>query len=315
MRKKRDSRAVDGILLLDKPQGWTSNFALQRVKRVFRAERAGHTGTLDPMATGLLPICFGEATKFGSVLLESDKSYLATLKLGECTDTGDAEGKVISSRPVEVELDGIQAALKSFRGEIFQIPPMYSALKREGRPLYELARQGLTVEREARAVVIRELELVEWNKEVLVLKVTCSKGTYVRVLAEDLGASLGCGAHLIGLRRTAVAGFTVEQGCTLESLDRLDDAERMALLLPVDAMLAPLGKLQLSDALTARFGHGMTVQVPDAEVIPGKCRVYSSVDGFMGVGILDTDGWLKPERLLKMPDLPISSASENPQST
>jgi tRNA pseudouridine55 synthase len=316
MRKKRDSRAVDGILLLDKPQGWTSNFALQRVKRIFRAERAGHTGTLDPMATGLLPICLGEATKFGSVLLESDKSYLATLKLGECTDTGDAEGKLISSRPVQVLRAGIQKALEAFRGDISQIPPMYSALKRDGRPLYELARQGRTIEREARPVTISKLELIEWNEEVLVLDVTCSKGTYVRVLAEDIGAMLGCGAHLTGLRRTAVAGFTVEQAHTLESLDSIDDPERLSFLLPVDAMLAPLGKLQLPDDLTARFEHGMTVQVPEnAAAVPGKCRVYSSGERFMGVGILDAHGWLKPERLLRVPELPVHSAPEDPQST
>lgn len=315
MRKKRDSRAVDGILLLDKPQGWTSNFALQRVKRVYRAERAGHTGTLDPMATGLLPVCLGEATKFGSVLLESDKSYWATLKLGECTDTGDAEGKVVERRPVVVTREGILAALKSFRGEIFQIPPMYSALKRDGRPLYELARQGRTVERDARKVAISKLELVEWNEETLVLDITCSKGTYVRVLAEDIGASLGCGAHLTGLRRTAVAGFTIEQGVSLTTLDELEDAERMSLLLPLDAMLAPLAMLRLSEDLTARFEHGMTVQVSSAAVSPGKCRVYSSVERFMGVGILDTHGWLKPERLIKMPDLPISSPGGSPQST
>ncbi len=314
MRKKRDSRAVDGILLLDKPQGRTSNFALQRVKHLYRAEKAGHTGTLDPMATGLLPICLGEATKFGSVLLESEKSYLATLKLGECTDTGDAEGAVVERRPVVVTLEGVQAALKSFRGEISQIPPMYSALKRDGRPLYELARQGKTVEREARKVTISKLVLLEFKDETLVLDVTCNKGTYVRVLAEDIGLNLGCGAHLTGLRRTSVAGFTIEQGISLASLDELEDADRNSLLLPLDTMLAPLEMLRLSESLTARFGHGMTVQVSNAAVKPGKCRIYSFEERFMGIGVLDTNGWLKPERLIKMADLPIGFPPGHTQS-
>ncbi|PJC02436.1 MAG: tRNA pseudouridine(55) synthase TruB, partial [Gallionellales bacterium CG_4_9_14_0_8_um_filter_59_50] len=213
MTKKKTERAVpikrplDGVLLFDKPLLLSSNIALQKVRRLFRAEKAGHTGTLDPLATGLLPICFGEATKFTHALLDADKRYLATLRLGQRTTTGDAEGEVVAQRAVAVTADQLRQVLAAFTGEIQQLPPMYSALKHQGKPLYEYIRQGETVERAARPVVIHELALQRWAGDELVLDVRCSKGTYVRTLAEDIGEALGCGAHLTGLRRSGIGDF------------------------------------------------------------------------------------------------------------
>jgi tRNA pseudouridine55 synthase len=233
-KKPRD--LVDGVLLLDKPVGLSSNDALIKAKRIVNAKKAGHTGTLDPFATGLLPLCFGEATKFSQDLLEADKSYLATVHLGITTTTGDTEGEVLETRDVNVTPEQIEAALARFRGPILQVPPMYSALKRDGKALYEYAREGVTLEREARPVTIHALELVAYDAPNLEIRVTCSKGTYVRVLGEDIGATLGCGAHLNALRRVQVGALTTANMVTLEELQAHEDP--LSLLAPVDALLS-----------------------------------------------------------------------------
>jgi tRNA pseudouridine55 synthase len=233
-------RRLDGILVLDKPTGITSNGALQQVKRLFGAAKAGHAGTLDPLASGVLPVLFGEATKFSSFLLDADKEYLADVQLGASTSTGDAEGEVLSRSALEVDDAAIEAALARFRGEHEQIPPMYSALKYGGKPLYEIARQGVTVERAPRRIAIRELEVLGRSAGLLRLRLSCSKGTYVRVLAEDLGRALGTGAYLAGLRRTVAGRFTIEQAVSLASVGEMDGPARDRLLLPLETLLQAL---------------------------------------------------------------------------
>lgn len=223
MQVKKTWQRVDGVLLLDKPIGLTSNDALQKARRLFSAAKGGHTGTLDPLATGLLPLCFGEATKFSADLLDADKTYEAIIKLGVTTDSGDAEGQVISTATVNVSEADIVSVLPQFTGDIQQIPPMHSALKRNGRPLYELARQGIEVERAPRAVTIHAIDLLAFSGDTLTLRVACSKGTYIRVLAADIGAALGCGAHLIGLRRTVVGDLDLANAVTLAELEALDE--------------------------------------------------------------------------------------------
>ncbi len=291
---KKKWQRVDGVLLLDKSGGMTSNYALQGARRLFSAAKAGHTGTLDPMATGLLPLCFGEATKFSADLLEADKTYEAQLLFGVTTDTGDADGSILERRePVFGALE-LEAALREFVGTIRQIPPMYSALKREGRPLYELARQGISVEREARLVTIHALDLIDFSLPSCRLRVRCSKGTYIRTLAEDLGGRLGCGAHLTALRRTAVGPLELAQALSLETLAALSAPERAAQLLPPDALLQSLPKVVLDEAASLRFSHGNPVAVA---ALPGKCRVYAG-ERLLGVGEADATGQLKPCRLV-----------------
>jgi len=301
MRKRSDDRPVDGILLLDKCLGLSSNAALQKVKRLYRAERAGHTGTLDPLATGLLPVCMGEATKFGGSLLESDKGYRATVKLGVRTDTGDVAGNIIEQKAVAVDLERLQGVLKRFRGITTQVPPMYSALKQGGRPLYELARQGKVVERQARTVHLNRIELITFDAPFFSMDVACSKGTYIRTLAEDIGSELECGAHVTELRRTAVGNFDITQATTLEVMERMSNAERDALLLPLDILVQSWAKAELSGSDAIKFGHGGTVHL----VLRGggndvcKTAVYNDAGQFMGVGTVDSSGMLKPVRLLK----------------
>lgn len=255
-RQRVPRRALDGVLLLDKPVGLSSNDALIRAKRLYLAKKAGHTGTLDPLASGLLPLCFGEATKFSQDLLEADKTYEATMRLGVRTATGDAEGEVLDTRPVTCDRAAVEAVLPRFTGEIVQIPPMYSALKRDGKPLYEYARAGQTVEREGRNVTIHVLELLACELPDVTFRVTCSKGTYVRTLAEDLGEALGCGAHLTMLRRTGVGALTLEHAVTLDALSDADEASRDAWLQPVDALLSTFPMVRLDDecAKTVQVG-------------------------------------------------------------
>src|SRR5476651_972193 len=260
-KKIRD--LVDGVLLLDKPVGFSSNDALIKAKRVLNAKKAGHTGTLDPFATGLLPLCFGEATKFSQDLLEADKTYDTTVHLGLNTDTGDTEGLVIQTRAVDVTLEQIEAVLEQFRGEIAQIPPMYSALKRDGKPLYEYARAGQTVEREARNVTIHVLDLIACALPDVTFRVTCSKGTYVRTLAEDMGETLGCGAHLVALRRTGVGALTLEHAVTLDTLAEAAPAERDSWLQPVDALLSTFPAVYLDADATRRFTQGQRLKLSD----------------------------------------------------
>ena len=293
---KRSWRRVDGVLLLDKPGGMTSNSALQGARRLFSAAKAGHTGTLDPLATGLLPLCFGEATKFSADLLEADKTYEADLLFGATTDTGDAEGEVVESRPVNFSSADLERALLRFVGAIEQIPPMYSALKRDGRPLYELARQGIEVERAARAVTIHELVLLEHMHDRCRLRVCCSKGTYVRPLAADIGELLGCGAHLTALRRTAVGPLRLADALTLDGIAAFAEERRGELLLAPDALLQSLPAVELDATAMERFMHGNPVAI-SALVVPGKCRVYGG-GHLLGVGDVDAPGELKPRRLV-----------------
>lgn len=296
---KRVRDLVDGVLLLDKPVGFSSNDALIKAKRVLNAKKAGHTGTLDPFATGLLPLCFGEATKFSQDLLEADKTYDTVVHLGQTTDTGDTEGEVIDTRDVNVTLEQIHAVLEQFRGPIAQVPPMYSALKRDGKPLYEYARAGITLEREARNVTIHKLELIAYEAPMLKLSVTCSKGTYIRVLGQDIGAALGCGAHLNALRRTQVGPLTMENMITLDAL--IAHPEPLSLLAPVDALLASFPAIQLTAELAKRFLNGQRlalgkepVTVPAEE---GRVRVYLG-DKLLGTAMLGEYSILAPERLI-----------------
>ncbi|NMG42356.1 tRNA pseudouridine(55) synthase TruB [Aromatoleum toluvorans] len=293
---RHQRRALDGVLLLDKPQGMTSNAALQTARRLLNAAKAGHTGTLDPMATGLLPLTFGEATKFSQMLLDADKEYEATVRLGIETDTGDAEGRPIASAPVAVTEEAIRAALARLTGEIEQIPPMYSALKRDGKPLYEYARAGIEVELTPRRVVIHALELLESGDESFRVRVACSKGTYIRTLAIDLGRLLGCGAHLSALRRTRIGPFAVESGTvTLAALEGVPADEREHLLAPADALVAHLPAIALSPAQAAGLLQGRVLAVDCGE--RGLVRVYG--DGrFLGLGELADDGRLSPKRLV-----------------
>ena len=300
---KRRRVAVHGVLLLDKAAGTSSNDVLIQAKRLLNAEKAGHTGTLDPFATGLLPLCFGEATKFAQDLLEADKAYETTVHLGVTTTTGDTEGDVLAQRPVDVNLQQIEAVLAQFRGPILQTPPMYSALKRDGKPLYEYARAGITLEREARALTIHRLELVDYQAPMLRLRVTCSKGTYIRVLGEDIGAALGCGGHLQALRRTGVGSLVLTDTITLERLVDVPEAARVGLLAPVDALLESFPIVSLDDALAGRFLHGQRLSLgkENVAVIDGatRVRVYRGSDGcLLGTGQMQAFQVLAPERLV-----------------
>lgn len=299
-RPRVPRRALDGVLLLDKPVGLSSNDALIRAKRLLLAKKAGHTGTLDPLASGLLPLCFGEATKFSQDLLEADKTYEATMRLGLRTTTGDAEGEVIDTRPVECDRAAVEAALVCFTGEIVQVPPMYSALKRDGKPLYEYARAGQTVEREGRNVTIHALDLLACELPDVTFRVTCSKGTYVRTLAEDIGEALGCGAHLTMLRRTGVGALTLEHAVTLDALSDADESARDAWLQPVDALLSTFPSVRLDDASAKRFLHGQRLPLSELGPIDAadgeRVRVYDATR-LLGVA-RKANGVLAPERLV-----------------
>ncbi len=299
MQVKKTWKQVDGVLLLDKPIGFTSNDALQKARRLFSAAKGGHTGTLDPLATGLLPLCFGEATKFSADLLDADKTYEAVLKLGVTTDSGDAEGKVTATATVNTEKAAILKLLPQFTGDIQQIPPMHSALKRNGRPLYELARQGIEVEREARAVTIYAIDLLDFAGDSLTLRVACSKGTYIRVLAADIGAALGCGAHLTALRRTRVGDLDLDGAVTLAELEGLDETGRLAHLKPVDALLHTLPILTVEGDAAQRFSHGNPVDLPAG--LSGKIRVYEN-GKLIGIGEPGSGDRLWPKRLVQLAD-------------
>lgn len=294
--RKLPRRALDGVLLLDKPQGMTSNAALQTARRLFNAAKAGHTGTLDPMATGLLPLTFGEATKFSQMLLDADKAYEATIRLGIETDTGDAEGAVIASSVVTSGSGAIAAALEAFVGEIEQIPPMYSALKRGGKPLYEYARAGIEIERAPRRVRIHSLELLETVGEAFRIRVTCSKGTYIRTLAIDLGRALGCGAHLASLRRTRIGPFDIDRAHTLAMLEAATAPERDTLLARVDTLVAHLPRVDLDDVRSAAILQGRVIELLPAA--PGQVRIYGDGGRFLGLGEQAADGKLSPKRLI-----------------
>jgi tRNA pseudouridine55 synthase len=293
---KVSRRILDGVLLLDKPRGLSSNTALQRAKRLYNATKAGHTGTLDPLATGLLPICFGEATKFSQDLLDAPKSYLATIALGVVTDTADAEGQVLERRAVDVQRTDVEAVLERFRGVIEQVPPMHSALKHEGRPLYKYAREGTTIERAPREVTIHRLQLLGCAESTIDVDVDCSKGTYIRTLAADIGAALGCGAHLAALRRTRVGAFDVAQAVGLEALEQMDLTSRDSLLRPPETLVGTLPAVELDGESGLRLTQGQGVSAPETGAA-GPVRVYAA-GRFLGVATRTDDGLLNPKRLL-----------------
>jgi tRNA pseudouridine55 synthase len=303
----RTFRPLDGVLLFDKPLELSSNTALQKVRRLFQAEKAGHTGTLDPLATGLLPICFGEATKFSMALLDADKTYRALVRLGQTTTTGDAEGEITAEHPVEAGQAEVDAVLARFRGEIRQLPPMHSALKHQGKPLYEYIRKGETIERELRDVVIHELVQNSFSGNELDITVRCSKGTYIRTFAEDIGAALGCGAHLIGLRRTAIAHFDLRNAYTLQQLAEMSEDERAASVLPLESLMPDMPKLQLDAVQVQRLAQGQRLGL-DTGLPDGKVSLHGP-QGFIGVGLLEGRR-LAPERLLS--DVAKQAASSSP---
>lgn len=299
---KRIRRNVSGIILLDKPLGFTSNAALQKVRWLLNAEKAGHTGSLDPLATGVLPLCFGEATKFSQYLLDSDKGYETVMQLGVTTTTADAEGDVLREREVTVGRADIEAVLPHFRGPIQQVPPMYSALKRDGQPLYKLARAGEVVEREARSVTIGSLELLAVEQTRATLAVHCTKGTYIRTLVEDIGERLGCGAYVAQLRRTQAGPFKLAQTITLEALEQAHaEGGNEALdqfLLPADSGLQDWPLLQFSEHSAFYWLHGQPVRAPEAPAF-GMVRVQDHNGRFIGIGEVSEDGRIAPRRLIR----------------
>lgn len=307
-RPRRRGRDIHGVLLLDKPQGLSSNDALQKVKRLFTANRAGHTGALDPLATGMLPICLGEATKFSQYLLDSDKRYRVIARLGQRTDTSDADGAVISERPVTFTQEQLDTALESFRGETQQVPSMYSALKYQGRKLYEYAREGVEVPREARSITVYELKFIRWEGNELELEIHCSKGTYIRTITDDLGEMLGCGAHVIYLRRLQVATYPVASMVTLEQLAALSEeafrTERLPaelldpLLMPMDSPAEAYPVVNLLSSVAAYFKQGMPVQAAGAPS-SGLVRVTEGDENkFIGMAEIAEDGRVAPRRLV-----------------
>ena len=312
-------RRLDGVLLLDKPKGMTSNAVLQQVKRLYRAEKAGHTGTLDPLADGLLPICFGEATKFSVGLLDADKSYRAILRLGLTTETGDAEGAIVSERPVQVDGQRIEQVIADFRGDIMQVPHRYSAIKRNGRALYDYARSGETVSVAARAVHIFSLEIDAWDAPLLTVFVRCSKGTYVRSLAEDIGEAIGCGAHVAALRRTAVAQYGVDKALSLAELQARSDDERDAALLPLSTLVSQFPMIVLDAECVTRFRQGQRIALGSADwvadrliAVHGPHADSGLTTEFLGLGRTEfsQERWhLLPSRL-KATQLPCPTSND-----
>ncbi|AXB32280.1 tRNA pseudouridine(55) synthase TruB [Vibrio campbellii] len=312
MARRRKGRPINGVILLDKPTGISSNDALQKVKRIYFAEKAGHTGALDPLATGMLPICLGEATKFSQFLLDSDKRYRVIAKLGERTDTSDSDGEVVETRPIGVNLEKLEACIDTFRGESDQVPSMFSALKYQGKPLYEYARKGIEVPRESRKITVYEIVLHRFEGDEVEMEVHCSKGTYIRTIVDDLGEMLGCGAHVTMLRRTGVAKYPYEKMVTLEQLNELlEQAHRDEvapkelldpLLLPMDTAVEDLPEVNLNAELTNLVQHGMPVQVMGApEGTP--IRMTSGEDNlFIGVAEVNDDGKVAPKRLVVFRD-------------
>ena len=298
LQVKRIKRDISGVILLDKPLGFSSNQALQKIKYLLQAEKAGHTGSLDPLASGLLPLCFGEATKFSHYLLDADKSYRALVQLGATTTTGDAEGEVLVSRPVDVTEAQVKKVLNDFIGDIKQTPPMYSALKHQGKALYEYARDGVDIERAARDVTIYQIDFHGFQNHQLDITVACSKGTYIRTLAEDIGAALGCGAHLAGLRRLTAGHFKLEDAITVEAFEAMTLEQRDACLLPPDATIATLPMVTIDADSEFYLLRGQSVWKANLN-IQGSFRVYNEQGVFLGLGEQAPDGKIAPKRLLK----------------
>ncbi len=312
MARRRKGRPVNGVILLDKPTGISSNDALQKVKRIYFAEKAGHTGALDPLATGMLPICLGEATKFSQFLLDSDKRYRVIAKLGERTNTSDSDGEVVETRPVDVNLEKLEACIDKFRGESDQVPSMFSALKYQGKPLYEYARKGIEVPRESRKITVYEIILHRFEGDEVEMEVHCSKGTYIRTIVDDLGEMLGCGAHVTMLRRTGVAKYPYENMVTLEQLNELlEEAHRQEiaprelldpLLMPMDTAVEDLPEVNLIPELADMVQHGQPVQVSGAPT-EGSLRLTMGEERlFIGVGEMNNDGKIAPKRLVVFRD-------------
>lgn len=295
---KRIKRPVDGVLLLDKPVGLSSNQALQQAKRLYTAAKAGHTGSLDPFATGLLPVCFGEATKFSHYLLDADKTYSATLCLGAISTTGDTEGEIVTTGEVDVTCEQIEEVLQTFVGEIDQVPPMYSALKHQGKALYEYARAGVEIERPARTVTIRRIALLELAVPYARIEVSCSKGTYIRTLAEDIGKALGCGAYLTQLRRLVTGGFDLSKAVTLEQLQTMSLDVRDARLFAADCLVMDLPQVVLDDDSAFYLCRGQSVWQPGKRPL-GDVRLYGSDQRFLGLGEVMSDGKIAPRRLIQ----------------
>ena len=296
-RKAAKYRDIDGVLILDKPAGCSSNQALQQVRRLYRARKAGHCGSLDPLATGVLPLCLGQATRSSSYLLGASKTYRASARLGQTTATGDAEGEMLDSRPVDVSREQVKSVLMRFRGRIDQVPPMYSALRHQGKRLYQLARGGRQVEREPRRIEIHELELLGFEHERLDFEVCCSSGTYVRTLAEDIGNALGCGAHLTALRRTAVDRLSLRDAVGLEQLMATDETRLDELLQPVSAALEQFAELRLDAGASRDIGHGRRVKLVQPTAA-GLYRLVSAEGFFIGLGEVGADAELSAKRLM-----------------
>lgn len=300
MSKRKSGRNVHGILLLDKRLGVSSNRALQEVRRLFNANKAGHTGSLDPLATGLLPLCFGEATKVSAMMLDDNKRYQVVVKLGVMTDTGDSEGKIIQQKPVpELSQQKIEDCIRSFVGEIDQVPPMYSALKHNGRKLYELAREGKVIERKARRITIFELDLLATTVDTLTLDVSCSKGTYIRSLAEDIGHKLECGGTVIELRRIQSGMFNIEDALTIEQLQSMNQEQLSAELLAVDKPLVHVPIIELSMIQAELIKHGQQVSLDKIETAQGMVRMYSK-QVFLGLGEMLLNGKLVPKKIFNL---------------
>lgn len=298
--RKRHGEPVNGMLLLDKPSGGSSNWALQKAKRLLNAQKAGHSGSLDPIATGLLPLCFGHATKIAGMFLGANKGYQTKIQLGVKTDSGDCDGNVIDQSKADITLPSlaqVEKALQQFRGQIDQIPPMYCALKSNGQPLYKLARQGIEIERQPRRVTVYDLSIKDFHEDFLTLEVSCSKGFYIRSLAMDLGEALGCGGHVTTLRRVTVGQFTIDQTVTLDELEALESAEhRQRLLLPTDQVLTDLPKVDLTAKTAYYFCQGQSVRALELPK-PGMARIYAEDNSFLGLGEVITDGTVSPKRL------------------
>ncbi|KJF88159.1 tRNA pseudouridine(55) synthase TruB [Photobacterium phosphoreum] len=309
MARRRKGRPINGVILVDKPTGISSNDTLQKVKRIFFAQKAGHTGALDPLATGMLPLCFGEATKFSQFLLDSDKRYRVVAKLGERTDTSDSDGEVVETRTVNVERDQLEACIDSFRGTTDQIPSMYSALKYQGRKLYEYAREGISIPRESRKITVYSVELLRFDNNEVEMELHVSKGTYIRTIVDDLGEMLGCGAHVTYLRRTGVSNFPYERMVTIEQLQAMLDQAKAdeiepgivldALLLPTDTAVQDLPEVNITAAAAVHVLHGNPVS---AEVVPVEGTLVRITVGdaaeFIGVGTIDAKGMLAPKRVM-----------------
>jgi len=304
MSRQRRGHPIDGLLILDKPAGISSNAALQRARRLLQAAKAGHTGSLDPIATGVLPLCFGEATKLSGFLLDTAKRYQVRVRLGRTTTTADREGEILERRAVpQLSAELLEAALQRFRGEQRQVPPMYSALKHQGKRLYELARQGQEIDREPRAVTLYSLDLRGFGGDWLDLDVHCSKGTYIRSLAVDLGESLGCGGHVAVLRRTAVGEFPIQSALTLEQLEAMEPEQRLSRLLPMDTMVAGLSRVGLDHGQAVRFLQGQAIAVKGFDAA-GVVRVYDQRSRFLGLA-LGENGRIQPQRVVSRPDDPM----------